>query len=299
MKSLLWAGCLVVLACAALLGQAQKEPSPDQAARAIVLKLFQSLNEDQKKLALKEFGDKDRQTEVFPGVARPGVPFSKLTAEQKTLVADAVKSICSEYGASRCLEVAKQDGDGQRFVTFFGEPTAEGPFAWRFAQHHLTLVHVDFSKDTPNEFGPVLLGGNPVKTLWDEEEKILLELHAALSPDDAKLIKGKGNSGSGAAIAADAAKIGDLSEKPKALAKKLFEQRLAVFSSDRRKVLDDFVKKEGGVESLRIAVWGDASKSQRDGGSYHWKIGAGAVLADWQTAGKDHIHMTLRAREKK
>jgi hypothetical protein len=231
-------------------------------------------------------------------VQRPGVPFSKLTADQKALVADVVKTICSEYGATRCLEVAKQDGDGQRFVTFFGEPTGEGRFAWRFAQHHLTLMHLEFGKDQPNEFGPVLLGGNPVKTLWDEEEKIVMELFAALSPDDAKIIKGKGSSTSGAAIPTDAAKIGDLSAKPRMLAGKLLEQRLAVFSSDRRKVMDDLIKKEGGVDSLRIAIWGDASKSQRDGGNYHWRIGAGAVLADWQTAGKDHIHMTLRARSK-
>lgn len=298
MKSLLWAGCVLVLGCIAMLGQAQKEASPDAAARAAILKLYQSLNDEQKKMALKELSDKDRHTETFPGVQRPGVPFSKLMADQKALVADVVKTICSEYGATRCLEVAKQDGDGQRFVTFFGEPTAEGRFAWQFAQHHLTLMYLEFGKDQPNEFGPILLGGNPVKTLWDEEEKIVMELQAALSPDDAKIIKGKGSSTSGAAIPTDAAKIGDLSEKPRTLARKLLEQRLAVFSSDRRKVMDDLIKKEGGVDSLRIAIWGDASKSQRDGGNYHWRIGAGAVLADWQTAGKDHIHMTLRGRSK-
>ena len=47
------------------------------------------------------------------------MPFTKLTADQKALVADAVKTITSEYGAQRCLEIAKQDGEGQRYVTFF------------------------------------------------------------------------------------------------------------------------------------------------------------------------------------
>jgi hypothetical protein len=194
--------------------------------------------------------------------------------------------------------VAKQDGDGQRYVTFFGEPSEKGRFAFRFAQHHLTLIHAEFGKDKPDEFGPILLGGNPVKDLWDEEEKILLEMIAALSDEDAKAIKGKGNSGSGAAVAKDAVKIGDLSKKPRELATKLVQKRLEVFSPDRRKIMEEMIKKEGGVEALRIAVWGNASKSHRDGGNYSWKIGSGPVLIDWQTVGKDHIHMTLRARSK-
>ncbi len=298
MRPILWMGCVLVLGVVALLGRAEKEESPDARARAVIIKLYRSLDDDQKKLSLKDAKDRDRYTEAFPGVKRPGVPFSKLKAEQKALVADVVKAICSEYGAKRCLEVAKQDGDGQRYVTFFGEPSEKGRFAFRFAQHHLTLVHVEFGKDRPDEFGPILLGGNPVKDLWDEEEKVLLELNAALSDADAKAIKGKGNAGSGAAIAKDAVKIGDLSKKPQALARKLVEQRLAVFSADRRKIMEDMIKKEGGVGSLRIAIWGNASRSHKDGGNYHWKIGAGAVLLDWQTVGKNHIHMTLRGRSK-
>lgn len=296
MRPLLWVGCVAALGFVALLGRAEKQESPDAAARAAIIKLYKSLDDEQKKQALQEADAKDRYTETFPAAKRPGVPFSKLKAEQKALVADVVKTICSEYGAERCLAVAKQDGDGQRYVTFFGEPTEKGRFAFRFAQHHLTLVHVEFGKDRPDEFGPILLGGNPVKDLWDEEEKIVKELYGTLSDEDAKAIKGKGGSGSGAAIAKDAVKIGDLSKKPRALAKKLVEQRLAVFSADRRKIMEDLIKKEGGVDALRIAIWGDASRSHKDGGSYHWKIGGGAVLIDWQTAGKNHIHMTLRAR---
>ena len=53
---------------------------------------------------------------------------------------------------------SEANGEGQRYVTFFGTPTADGPFAWRFAQHHLTLIYADFGKDKPNEFGPILLG---------------------------------------------------------------------------------------------------------------------------------------------
>jgi hypothetical protein len=45
-------------------------------------------------------------------------------------------------------------------------------------------------------------------------------------------------------------------------------------------------------------VWGDAGKSQRDGGKYNWKIGGPTVLIDWQTQDKNHIHMTVRGKAK-
>ena len=78
----------------------------------------------------------------------------------------------------------------------------------------------------------------------------------------------------------------------------ILEQRLAVFSADRRKVLEDLIQRDGGVDNLQIAFWGEANKSHRDGGKYHWKIGSATIVCDWQTQGKDHIHMTVRGRAK-
>jgi Protein of unknown function (DUF3500) len=297
MKILLQVGCVLLVGAAVVL--AQKKPGADDAARAAVIKLYDSFNDEQKKQALLEFDHKDRYAEIFPETKRPGIAFAQLAAEQKTLVDDILKAVCSEYGASRCLEIAKQTGPGGRYITFYGTPAADGKFAWRLAQHHLTLLYAEFGKDKANEFGPVLLGGNPTKTVWDEEEKVALELFQALSDDERKASKGNGNSGSGAALDAKTGiRIGDLSAKAKPLAVKLFQQRIGVFSDDRQKLLDDIVKREGGIENLRIAFWGEASKSQHEGGNYHWKIGNALVLVDWQTVGKEHIHMTVRARAK-
>jgi len=297
MKVMLQVGCVVLLGTAVVL--AQKKPSADDAARAAVVKLYDSLNDEQKKQATLEFDHKDRYAEIFPETKRPGIAFAQLSAEQKTLVDDIVKAVCSEYGAGRCLEIAKQTGPGGRYITFYGTPAADGKFAWRLAQHHLTLIYAEFGKDKANEFGPVLLGGNPVKAVWDEEEKVALDLYQALSDDERKAIKGNGNAGSGAALDAKTGiRIGDLSAKARPLAVKLFQQRLGVFSDDRQKLLDEIVKREGGIENLRIAFWGEATKSQHDGGNYHWKIGNALVLADWQTVSKEHIHMTVRAKAK-
>src|SRR5262249_41905359 len=156
------------------------------------------------------------------------------TAEQIGLMDDVIRAMTSEYGAMRCLEVAKQTGPERRYLNFFGAPDKVGPFAWRVAQHHLTLIYAEFGTDQVNEFGPILLGGNRVKALWDDEEKIALHLYAALSAEEARAVKGKGGAGSGAAIGNAGMRIGDLGEKAKPLARRLLDQRLAVFAPDRR-----------------------------------------------------------------
>jgi hypothetical protein len=299
MKRLPPLGCVLLLGVlAVLVGRAEKTPSSEEAARAAAVKPFKSLTDEQKKLALKPFDDKERYVEQFPPVERPGLPFTKLTAEQKALVDDVVRAMTSEYGATRCLEVGKQTGPERRYLNFFGEPDKDGPFAWRVAQHHLTLIYAEFGTDQVNEFGPILLGGNPVKTLWADEEKIALELYAALSAEEGRAVKAKGGAGSGAAIGNAGMRIGDLGDTAKPLARRLLAQRLAVFAPDRRKVLERLIERDGGVDNLRLAFWGDASKSQHQGGSYSWKIGSPSVLCDWQTVGKEHIHMTVRGRAK-
>jgi hypothetical protein len=298
MKRFCQIACVVVLAGAVLLAGDKKSGSTDEAARAAAIRLFKSLTDDQKALALKDFNDKDRYKEEFPAVERKGLPFSKLTDEQKAMVDEVVLGMTSEYGASRCLAVAKQTGNDRRYLNFYGVPDSEKPFAWRLAAHHLTLIYAEFGKEKANEFGPILLGGNPVNKLWEDEEKILLDLRAALSAEETTRVVGKGGAGSGAAIGKAGMAIGELSDKAKALARKLLEQRLAVFSPDRRKMLDELIRRDGGIEALRIAIWGNADKGHLDGGNYSWKIGSESVLCDWQTVGKNHIHMTVRGRAK-
>lgn len=290
---------LSLIGSAVFISRAVPPITSDELSRAAALRLFQSLTEDQKKLAVKEFNDKDRYTEQFPEVKRPGLPYSKLTPVQKEMVDGVIKAMTSEYGAERCIAVAKQSSDGGRYINFFGEPSADKPFAWRVASHHLTLIYAEFGMDKTNEFGPILLGGNPVKNLWEQEEKLVIELYASLSPEESKNIQAKGiSSGSGAAIGKAGVKLGDLNEKSRDLARKLLSKRLDVFSADRRKAAESIIARDGGVDSLRVAIWNAANKSHLDGGAYHWRIGNDTFVADWQTAGKNHIHMTVRGRAK-
>ena len=122
-RFLLIGATLVMIGAAVLVGRPAPVDAADEAVRASAIKLFQSLTDEQKKLAVLDLGDKERYKEVFPASKRPGIPYSQLKAEQKALIVDVVKAMTSEYGAQRCLEVTKETPEGSRYLTFFGEPS--------------------------------------------------------------------------------------------------------------------------------------------------------------------------------
>ncbi len=294
--------CLQALSLAAVCGLVWMSQSTGGAgtkdpSRSAALKLFESLDEEQKKQAVLPYDSKDKYVEIFPAQKRPGLAWSALKPEQKKLADAVIEAMTSKYGADICLQVAKQTGEPLRFVTFYGEPGMEKAFAWRVATHHLTLVYVEFGKEKGSEFGPILLGGNPVKDLWDAEDKIAVELYAALTPEEAKSVQAKGNNGSGAPIGKNGLRIGDLNEKAREQARKLMQKRLDVFADDRRALMDDILKQEGGLDNLRLAVWGDMGKSFKDS-RYSWRIGNERVTCDWQTIDKNHLHLCVKAKGK-
>ncbi len=282
MKRLTHLGCLLVLAALALLfaRPAQTAPAEDAA-----LKLWNSLSDEQKKQAQLPLGDAERYKEQFVPIDRPGLPVGKLSKEQKELLAEAIASITTKYGASRIARIEKQENENKRFLTFYGTPEKGKSFGWRLALHHLTVVYVEFGKGEPGEFGPVLLGGNPVGDMWDEEDALFLELYGSLSKDEVqKVAAGKG------------VKVGDLNEKARGLAEKLLAKRLEVFNPDYRKNFDLQLKNDGGADNLHLQVSAkDASKSHHKGGSYRWKLAGDHVLCDWDTVGNEHLHLTLKA----
>jgi hypothetical protein len=286
MKRLMKLGCLALLLALALMFGKPGQTAPAEDA---ALKLWTSLSADQKKEALLPFSDKERYQEVFPANERPGLPFTKLTKEQKELVDQTIQAMTTKYGAERIAKVAKQTPDNRRYLTFYGEPAKGKPFAWRIAQHHLTLVYAEFGNAAPGEFGPVLLGGNPVGTMWDEEDELFLSLFAALSEAEKEKASGKEKGSKGI-------RVGELKDKARELATKLLNKRLEVFEPEYRKNFDLQLKNDGGVENLYLLIKAkDATKSHHKGGNYYWKLAGQHVLCDWQTQGNDHLHLTVKA----
>lgn len=153
--------------------------------------LYASLSDEQKNEATLPFDSPERTREVFTGGERAGIQIKKLNADQQKLAMSMLVAFTSDYGKQKAIDIADQEsntadpttGFARYYLCFFGEPGEGKTYAWRIAEHHLTLVHIEFDKGEPTSFGPILLGANP-PTLWDEEEEKMIALHAAMTPDE-------------------------------------------------------------------------------------------------------------------
>jgi hypothetical protein len=259
-------------------------------------KLFQSLSDEQRKAAALPFDSKERNSEVFPGGPRPGIPLKTLSAEQQKLVMNVLGEFTSKYGREKCEAISKQDpsdpGLGRYIVCFFGDPTKDDRWAWRLAEHHLTLVDVEMKSGEPATFGPILLGANP-PTLWDDEEEKLIALYAAMSPEDRAKATRSGKGIASFKFEGTGVRVGDLSPSAKKAAQAMLDNRLSFFSEPIQQRVRKIIDAEGGIDAMQLAFFGEARKKCRDGGRWDFKLAGKTFLCDYEGS-RAHIHMSMK-----
>src|SRR2546421_7738003 len=136
------------------------------------VKLYESLSPEQRKAVTLPFDSPERTSQVFPPGKRPGIQLKDLSEEQRNAAIDLVRKFTSDYGFEKAEAITKQGAPGawgRFYLTYFGEPGENKTYAWRIAEHHLTIVDIEFENGEVRAVGPILLGANP-PTLWDEEE---------------------------------------------------------------------------------------------------------------------------------
>ena len=197
--------------------------------------LYASLSDDQKKQATQPYDAPERTREVFTGGVRAGIHIKDLNQDQQQLAMALLTGFTSDYGRKKALAIADQPsntndpttGFGRYYLCFFGEPGEGKTYAWRIAEHHLTIVHMEIEKGQPSSFGPILLGANP-PTLFDDEEDKLLALYAAMTPDEQAKSKQSGKGISSEILKGEVGiKVGDLNPSAKKAAQAMFEHRLS------------------------------------------------------------------------
>jgi hypothetical protein len=262
------------------------------------VELYRSLTPEQKSKAVLTFEDPARKQELFPGGVRAGIQIRDLAGPQREMALGMLKSFVSEYGAKKAEQIAGQEGkDGllQYYVCFFGEPGEGRTYAWRIAEHHLTVVQVQVVDGRAAEFGPVLLGANP-STLWDAEEDALIDLYASLSPEEQKraTLSGKSDSAKpypkGAGIA-----VKELNPTAREKVAAMFKGRLGFLSDEIGKEASTMLEKQGGLDAMRIVYWNKAEKRCRDGGKWDFKLGGENFLCDYENT-RGHIHLSMKGR---
>jgi hypothetical protein len=177
----------LVLATVLMLGLAQiasAEPPPSassmlDAARAFIA----TLDPGQKSKATLPFNSDERFHWFYTPVPRKGVPLKELTASQQHAALALLHAGLSEKGYSKAEAIRKleavlhelEEGKGPTrdpdlyFFTFFGEPSTEGAWGWRYEGHHCsqnwTIVNGKSIGSSPQFFGanPAEVRAGPMK----------------------------------------------------------------------------------------------------------------------------------------
>jgi len=181
-------------------------------------KVLNSLNEKQRAKACFNFDNKERTNWSYVPYVRPGLPIKEMSESQQKLIQDLLAVSLSPVGKNKVLGVmlleeylrVKEEGKGRfvrdpglYYISFFGTPTANGTWGWRWEGHHcsqnFTIVDGKLMGATPS-----FIGSNPGKITDDKsadngfellafEDLRGRELARSLTPEQFKkaLIKGE------------------------------------------------------------------------------------------------------------
>ena len=199
----MWAACLLVpvagLAIASGGAPGAKMDSAS-AARALVA----LLDEAGREKAVFSLEDEERFNWHYVPRSRNGLRLADMTTDQRGAAHDLLQAAMSSQGylkASAIIELERilglLEGRPERrdpenyYVAIFGDPSSEGPWAWRFEGHHLSL---NFSSPSGllTVTSPAFMGANPArvpsgpKAGWrplGREEDLARALVRSFTPD--------------------------------------------------------------------------------------------------------------------
>jgi len=284
---------------------ASAAPSRKSAAETAVRKLYDSLNDKQKKLAVLPLTDARRKT-INPNWHITKMRYGMLTGDQKEICNAVLKGITSEDGYDRFLKQMKHDAGSINTYSFalFGNPH-EKEFEFEWTGRHLTLRADGNTKKGVAFGGPIVYGhgakGNSKKNLFsyqtmavnkvfkmlDEKQREKALLKKAPSEGAVKLRK-KGRRMPGISV-------GDLSSDQQGR----FEKSLrAVMKPYRKEDVDEvmeIVKASGGLKKVSLAFYqtGDLNK---DKVWDIWRIEGPSMVCHFRGAPHVHAYINIAKR---
>lgn len=167
--------------------------------------LLSSLSPEQRRKAVFAFDATQRFVWHYVPRSRAGLPLKEMNAQQRQLTHRFLKAGLSDQGYWKATAVMELERvlreietwnrlgrDPEKYyVTFFGEPSAEGTWGWRVEGHHLslniTIVEGRLLADAPRFLGanPAEVRGGPLDGLrvLGDEETLARQLVRYLDPD--------------------------------------------------------------------------------------------------------------------
>ena len=136
-------------------------------------RFIETLDADQRAMAVLPFDDEERYNFHFVPRARNGLPLKQMAQPQRIAAHNLLRSALSSQGylkatsviqLERVLEILERSAHRDRelyFVTVFGEPGGDAPWGWRFEGHHLSLNYTSVTGVTVTT--PTFFGANPAE----------------------------------------------------------------------------------------------------------------------------------------
>jgi len=274
----------------------------EKAFRTEVSQFISSLDEAQSKACLQPLKGKQPWHMQYTGGNRPGIKIGQLNAKQRTALEETLRIVLSPYGWKMANAVAKQDAKNgedplaKYWVTCFGDPR-KGDFAFRLAEHHLTIVHLEVIKGETKEFGPILLGANPPK-LWKADEEALLAAWKHMDQEKG-LIKGQKAVASKPMPKGEGMLFPQLNAQAQTAIKAAWQLRLSIFTKPVQARINKLHAERGGWDKSRVSFYNEVpAKRCVDGGRWDFKCGLPGMVWDYQSS-TAHIHMSLWAKNSK
>ncbi len=146
-------------------------PRPDSAILGAATRFLDSLPPEIRKRAVFSFDSPSRTDWAYTPRDRVGVALKDLSPTQRDTAKNLLRAALSEKGYSkaediRALEEILREWEGPHrdpelyLFTFFGEPSPDKPWAWRYEGHHLSLNY-SFNGNRLVSTTPQFFGANP------------------------------------------------------------------------------------------------------------------------------------------
>jgi hypothetical protein len=289
---------------------------PVAAARAFM----ESLDRTQQSRAIVPFSDGYRTTWRYTPANRRGIPWKEMSVGQSEKAKLLLKATLSDLGYQRTQDVrtieeilSRIENNRWRdkeyyFITFFGQPSAREPWAWRYEGHHVSLNFTYHGSklvaSTPQFFGsnPAEVRDGPHKgmRMLAREEDLGIALLASLTPEQRAI----------AIIGPSAPYDIFTREDPVAARQAPRGIRYAQLTDSQKKALLDLIRvnaeaqeaaevkrrmdaiEKAGLDDIVFAWMGVPDRS----GGHYYRIQGPTFLIEFDNAehGANHIHVVWR-----
>lgn len=285
---------------------------------ALANRFLDSLTTEQRAKATKTFEDDYRTNWRFVPASREGIHLGELTAEQTQQAFALLKLSLSSSGMKR-VETIKSLEDvlkelengnpgrdkGLYTFTFFGKPTDNGKWGWRYEGHHVSL-NFTYQGGVLVSSSPQFFGANPAEVrsgplkgtrALAPEQDLAFELLGSLSDDQLKKAVLEGGA-PGDIVTGNARKAGILKDDGLK-----FSEMNAAQQTILTKLLHVYCDEQAATEARRR--WGRVDLhsvvfawmgSTKPGKGHYYRIESSKFLVEYDNTQNDanHIHSVWR-----